>query len=330
MADLRGEPLEEPDSSTAFVICQIGAPGSEIRARTDELCDFVLREPLAERGLRLARADEDPRPGTVTVQIVQSIVNAKVIVADLTGRNPNVYYELGIAHSFAKPIIILVDKTSSLAFDLQGERAITIDDDGREIGARKAAAAADEVRKQLDVVTAPGYAPQSLVRSAGVSASLTQFASDDPVSAQLVRITEQLEEMRNHPPYPGMFIPTASDLWPDYTLHLSASDRSGERRITPQVVRRFAEKVDYTLTTEEAAGLLRDLTLREFYLLTRIWGLDGRPEVGSPQDLALEFNLSMKEAAQVWHLIPEKILAKIDFLRSMTAVPEDDAVDDPT
>ncbi|HYP24595.1 MAG TPA: hypothetical protein VEV43_13575, partial [Actinomycetota bacterium] len=117
----------------------------------------------------------------MSVQIIQAIVNAKVVVADLTGRNANVYYELGVAHSFAKPLLILVDSTDSLAFDLQGERAIVIGDDGAEIGARKAAAAADEVRRQLDVVLAPGYVPQSLVRGAGVTSSLERFATDDPV-----------------------------------------------------------------------------------------------------------------------------------------------------
>lgn len=244
----------------AFVICQIGSPGSETRARTNELCDFVLKPPLDERGLRLARADEDPTPGTVSVQIIQSIVRARVVIADLTGRNPNVYYELGVAHSFAKPVIILVDSPRSLAFDLQGERAIPIGDDGNEIGARKAAAAADAVRRQLDVVLADDYTPQSLVRGAGVAASLERFASDDPVKAQLVHISEQVESLRREA--------MARRIEPNAPLGTGPA-------VTADTLIRFSERLGGGIDDTRAIGMLGELSPLERRALILYWGLDG-------------------------------------------------------
>lgn len=267
----------------AFVICQIGNPGSQTRARTDELCDFVLKPPLEERGLRLARADEDPTPGTVSVQIIQAIVDAKVVVADLTGRNANVYYELGVAHSFAKPLLILVDSTDSLAFDLQGERAIVIGDDGAEIGARKAAAAADEVRRQLDVVLAPGYVPQSLVRGAGVTSSLERFATDDPVKDQLVRISEQLDELRRGSPATNVWrqqVPT----WSEPTA--------------VDVVLRFRDKISRPMDLLSASSILQQLSPLELQALVRTWGLDARNPM-TTTEIASDLGISEFDARQL-------------------------------
>lgn len=279
----------------AFVVCEVGAPASETRARADELCDFVLRPPLEEHGLRLGRADEDPTPGTVTVQIVQSIVNAAVVIADLTGQNPNVYYELAIAHAFAKPVIILVDAAASLAFDLQGERAIVIGDNGAEIGARKAALAADEVRRQLDVVLATDYVPQSLVRGAAVTASLAQFATENPMQEQIVRIAEQLEELRNQRIIAPSFVTSGVYNRPDRPRRLE-STISGPSRVTPEIVLRFRERTGSLLSERQAFDVLESLPLRHFYFLSRLWGLDTGVPAGSLVEVAAEFGVSVEAA----------------------------------
>ena len=58
--------------------------------------------------------------------MVKALIGSPVVIADLTSRNPNVYYELGIAHSFGKKTIIICESAESLAFDARDERAITL------------------------------------------------------------------------------------------------------------------------------------------------------------------------------------------------------------
>jgi hypothetical protein len=112
-----------------FVISQIGPPNTKVRERANVIADLIV-EPVAKQlDLRCLRSDRDPTPGPVTPQILRSILASRVVVADLTGRNPNVYYELCFAQSFGVPVVMLVNYTSSLPFDVKDKRMIPIGDD---------------------------------------------------------------------------------------------------------------------------------------------------------------------------------------------------------
>jgi len=100
----------------AFVIMQIGAKDSPERKRANEIYNYVIAPAVQDAGLDPYRADQDLTPGPITPKFLLELLRARVIIADLTGRNPNVYYELGIVHSFARPLISIADLASSLPF----------------------------------------------------------------------------------------------------------------------------------------------------------------------------------------------------------------------
>jgi hypothetical protein len=56
--------------------------------------------------------------------ITRSIEKAKIIVADLTGRNPNVFYEVGIAHTLNKTVLLLAQNIEDVPFDLRHRRVL--------------------------------------------------------------------------------------------------------------------------------------------------------------------------------------------------------------
>jgi nucleoside 2-deoxyribosyltransferase len=60
--------------------------------------------------------------------ILRSIHEADYIIADLTEQNPNVYYELGLAHATGKPIILITQNIGKLPFDLRHQRVIEYSD----------------------------------------------------------------------------------------------------------------------------------------------------------------------------------------------------------
>jgi hypothetical protein len=64
------------------------------------------------------------RTGKIVDQIWSGIHGAKVLVAELTGRNPNVFYELGLAHALQKPVVLVSSNEEDVPFDFQHIRFI--------------------------------------------------------------------------------------------------------------------------------------------------------------------------------------------------------------
>ena len=75
----------------------------------------------------MKRADEIDQPGMITVQIIERLLTADLVVAYLTGQNANVFYELAIRHAAKKPIVHLYKSGETLPFDVSQLRAIKYD-----------------------------------------------------------------------------------------------------------------------------------------------------------------------------------------------------------
>jgi hypothetical protein len=93
----------------------------------DQYYDDIYCPAIEDGGLTPNRADDLYRPGTIINDIWTLTQAAKLILADLSGRNPNVFYELGLAHALAKPAILVTDSIESVPFDLRALRVIEYD-----------------------------------------------------------------------------------------------------------------------------------------------------------------------------------------------------------
>jgi hypothetical protein len=110
---------------TCFIIAPIGADGSPTRRRSDQLCRFVITPVLTQCGYTaIQRADEVACPGLIDTQIMRSLVSAELVVADLTGHNPNVFYELAFRHTTTKAAVQLIEHDNPLPFDVAQLRTI--------------------------------------------------------------------------------------------------------------------------------------------------------------------------------------------------------------
>ena len=91
------------------------------------LYDDIIAQACKDRRLSVVRADRILEPGNIPQLILQRIRDAFFIIAELSEDNPNVFYELGYAHSCNKPIIAIADRQRKLPFDVSGERTIFYD-----------------------------------------------------------------------------------------------------------------------------------------------------------------------------------------------------------
>jgi hypothetical protein len=183
-------------SGTAFVISQLGAVGTEIRKRADVVCDLIVKPVADDHDLKVVRSDRDPTPGQVTTRLLRSILDAAVVVADLTGRNPNVFYEVAFAQSFGKATILLVNDPQSLPFDTRNERTIPIGDSDGPITMQMGSDAQVQLREALAVVLAPGYIPSSLITEVAGARSLADLAPSDPIATELASVRDTVEDIR--------------------------------------------------------------------------------------------------------------------------------------
>ena len=115
------------DANRCFVISPIGEQGSETRKRADQVLKHVIKPAVEQRGYSAIRADEIDKPGIITSQVIQRLVADPLVVADLTERNPNVFYELAVRHASRKPLVQLISTAEQIPFDVANTRTIRVD-----------------------------------------------------------------------------------------------------------------------------------------------------------------------------------------------------------
>jgi hypothetical protein len=93
----------------------------------DDYYDSIYCPAIESAGLEPHRADDLYRPSTIVTDIWEYTKKAKLLVADLTNKNPNVFYELGLAHALAKPAILVAESMEDIPFDLRALRVIVYD-----------------------------------------------------------------------------------------------------------------------------------------------------------------------------------------------------------
>ncbi|MFC7447897.1 hypothetical protein [Rhodococcus daqingensis] len=115
---------EQCAPKSVFVISPIGSPGTEVHAQAQLALNYVIRKALPEPEWDVVRADEEASPDSIGQRVIDRVITSDLIVADLTGHNPNVFYELAVAHCFKKPVVLLNGDGKPLPFDVTDQRAI--------------------------------------------------------------------------------------------------------------------------------------------------------------------------------------------------------------
>lgn len=115
------------EKKICFVISPIGEDDSDTRKRSDQVLKHIITGAVEQLGYEVIRADKISEPGIITHQILQYIVDAPLVIADLTERNPNVFYELALRHAIRKPLVQLIKKGELIPFDVAATRIIQFD-----------------------------------------------------------------------------------------------------------------------------------------------------------------------------------------------------------
>jgi hypothetical protein len=119
-------PLGPPDArvreylDTCFVMMPFGS-------WFDRYYKEIYVPAIKDAGLEPVRADELFTTGSVVEQIWEQIEKSKLLLADLSGKNANVFYEMGLAHAASKPVVFTSSDVADVPFDLRHLRVIIYD-----------------------------------------------------------------------------------------------------------------------------------------------------------------------------------------------------------
>lgn len=93
-----------------------------------QIYERYIKTPLEKEGVIVKRADDFHQSTPILDDILNSIEEADFLITELTGKNPNVFYELGRAHEKKKKVILICQSKADLPFDVNHIRSIIYDD----------------------------------------------------------------------------------------------------------------------------------------------------------------------------------------------------------
>jgi hypothetical protein len=114
--------IESVPKRNCFVVSAFGAT-PEDQHRHKQVLRHLVRKVLGE-DFNVVRADEIDDEGLITNQIIEHLLDDDLVVADLTGLNPNVFYEVAVRHAVRKPIVHLITAGEDIPFDVSNMRAV--------------------------------------------------------------------------------------------------------------------------------------------------------------------------------------------------------------
>jgi hypothetical protein len=155
----------------------------------DSYYDAIFCPAIEEAGLTPKRADDLYRPSAIVHDIWNYTKRARLILADLSDKNPNVFYELGLAHAIAKPAILVTQSMDDVPFDLRALRVIEYNKNGAAWG--------DELKTKItaaikEVLAAPlnSVLPSFLEVSSSIKPSVTERQKE------MIELRQEIELMR--------------------------------------------------------------------------------------------------------------------------------------
>ncbi len=105
--------------------------------------EYLIKPACEKSGFEPVRADEEVKTNYIVVDIIKKILDSDLVICDLSAKNPNVLYELGLRQAFNKKVVLIKDKITDRIFDIQGLRTLDYDHNLR----------IDEVNKNIQQIS---------------------------------------------------------------------------------------------------------------------------------------------------------------------------------
>ena len=112
------------NKKTCFIICPISDEGTDIRKKADTLLKHIIEPVLLPFDYEIIRVDKVEHNESITQKILDYLETADLVISDISGHNPNCFYETGYRTALKKEIIFIKDVAEKIPFDIATIRTL--------------------------------------------------------------------------------------------------------------------------------------------------------------------------------------------------------------
>jgi hypothetical protein len=188
--------MAEDQQKLCFVIGPIGEAGSDVRSHADWLLDGIIRPVFQAQfpDYLVERADEIKAPGDINSQIINRLMAAALVIADMSMHNANAFYELAVRHMVRLPTIHVTHNDWKIPFDVAPYRAIHFS----RKNYKDIEAARSELASVVRDVTKDGFEVENPITHARAKFELDKHAPPamQALAAELESLQSKIDDMQ--------------------------------------------------------------------------------------------------------------------------------------
>lgn len=128
-------PSSKSESDSAFKSCFVIMPISNQPGydpgHFSLVYEDIIKPAIELAGMKPIRADETVNTNLIQLDILRKVIESDIAICDMSAKNPNVFYELGVRQAFDKPTVLMIDDVTSAPFDVSSLRYVDYKKDMR-------------------------------------------------------------------------------------------------------------------------------------------------------------------------------------------------------
>jgi hypothetical protein len=178
-----------------FIITPIGSDNSEIRRSAEGVIESVLKPVLEDEShfnFHVVVAHTISEGGSINNQVLTHILQDKLVIANLTGLNANVMYELAVRHAARKPVVHICEKGTTLPFDLKDERTLFYSNDMMGVVELK-----NRFRSVVEAALSDATPDNPIYRAATLEKVMQEISVSEPNKYLEAALLERVEGIEN-------------------------------------------------------------------------------------------------------------------------------------
>lgn len=183
------------EQEKCFVIMPISDQGDYPKGHFTKVYDQIFKPAIEAAGYEAYRVDEDKISNPIINKIFDAVQNCPMALCDLSNRNPNVLYELGLRQAYDKPVVLVQDEKTQRIFDVSGINTVQYSSERLYENVMEARIKITEAiistreGKENSIV--------KIVRAETASMNVGEISKEDRMEVMLNSIMSEVKEIRN-------------------------------------------------------------------------------------------------------------------------------------